>query len=92
VVVTDMIFSTTLWKAACLPLPIVVLDLDMGSFNKGMRDLLNRRFRFLEIPYDDHNRPVLDGAELEPLLRAPLSAEERDAAIAFQGVLSGSRP
>lgn len=91
VIVTDMVFSTTLWKAACLPVPIVLLDLDMGGFNATMRPLLEQRFRRLKIRYDADNRPTLDGDALEPLLRRPLNPEEADAAQACRAFLAGGR-
>jgi hypothetical protein len=89
-VVTDMVLSTTLWRAACINIPVVLIDMDMGDFNPRLRELIQARFRILPVRYGPDNRPELSRDALGAAVFAPLSDNERDAARQFQRLLIGT--
>lgn len=86
VIVTDLILSTTLWKAACSNKPIVLVDLDMCNLNPRLSRLLTDRFCIVRAYYDERNRPQIDGGELkDAILGAPAAADPQ----AFRALMAG---
>lgn len=87
VIVTDVVLSTTLWKAACSSKPIVLVDLDMCNLNPRLSTELSQRFRIVRARYDERNRPMVADNELkDAILGVPLSADPS----AFRLLLAGA--
>lgn len=90
VIISDMVMSTTLWRAVCLEIPIILIDLDMSRFNPHMKALVQQRLRIVPTQYDDRNRPIVDVQQIQEAMVAPLTEDERAAMIAFRRLLGGS--
>ncbi|KAB2874347.1 MAG: hypothetical protein F9K38_15775 [Pseudorhodoplanes sp.] len=87
VIVTDVVLSTTLWKAACSSKPIVLIDLDMCNLNPRLSSVLSGRLRIVRARYDERNRPVVADDELkDAVLGVPLTADPSAFRLLLAGV------
>jgi hypothetical protein len=89
VIVTDMVMSTTLWRAACMDIPVVLIDLDMAPFNPVTKPMIDKRFRIVSASYSARNLPEVDAEALRAAIAPPFSSEEADAAADFRTFLGG---
>ena len=85
VFVFDNCTTTTLWEAVCTDRPIVYFDMKLFRFTALAEPLLRQRCRFVDVHFDDANRPQFDRQEAEEALMAGGQADPSALRSLFLG-------